>query len=67
MHAFETLKYVFDSSAHPIAGVLENKEREMAFVDWCHCYIKDWKIIEIDEGKKEITLKKIQKPQGKNK
>ena len=40
-HAFETLKYVFDSSAHPVANVLENKEREMAFVDWCHCYIDD--------------------------
>ena len=57
-HAFETLKYVFDSSAHPVDNVLENTEREIAFLDWCHCFIDDWKVIETDEGKKEITLKK---------
>ena len=57
--AFETLKYVFDSSMHPEENVLVNKEREDAFIDWCHCDIEDWTVTETNEREKEITLKKI--------
>ena len=37
----------------------ENKERESAFFDWTFINIEDWEIIEINEAKVEITLKKI--------
>ena len=38
-HAFETLKYVFDSSTHPDNDDLENEERDNAFLKWSHCNI----------------------------
>ena len=59
--AFETLKYVFISSMRDLV----DNERDGAFIDWCHCGIEDWTVTELNERDKEITLKKIQKPQGK--
>ena len=52
--AFETLKYVFD----PTMRVLIDKEREGAYIEWCHCGIEDWTVTEINESEKVITLKK---------
>ena len=57
-HAFETLKYVFDISVHQDDNDLEDEERESAFVDWTFSNIEDWEIIETNEVKEEITLKK---------
>ena len=53
--AFETLKYVFDSSMRDLV----DDERDGAFIDWCHYGIEDWTVTESNEREKEITLKKI--------
>ena len=52
--AFETLRYVFDSSMR----VKVDNEREGDFIDWCNYGIEDWTVTKSNEREKEITLKK---------
>ena len=53
--AFETLKYVFDSTM----CVLVDEQREGAYIQWCHYGIEDWTVTETNESEKGITLKKM--------